>query len=308
MLVHARGLGEVRLDAAHKVRVCGLQRLDKLGEGGAETVNHTHKLGRPESTRALGRAALGHGLGGRVEELRHHLHLGALEQHGEVHRQRILVLGHKAHNCVAHLGGKVLDVEHAAAFGARKVGVGFVHGEALLHAVEEGLVRRVAKHTLLAEDLQDAWLRRRPVNECDHLGVVGEGDVRHRDALLLVHGHLRLEDGRHEEALQALIGVVDTQLLQRVDAEGLKAEDVDCADEARCRIVQFGVALASARSGSSCVRSSLESGVELANDPLEEVGKESLAQRITHGARLLIRVGLVYDLGSHLDVAARERA
>ena len=42
----------------------------------------------------------------------------------------------------------------------------------------------------------------------------------------LVRDLLRLEDGSQEEVLQLLVGVVDAQLLERIDLKDLEAKDV----------------------------------------------------------------------------------
>ena len=61
--------------------------------------------------------------------------------------------------------------------------------------------------------------------------ISGQWTCGGRSAARLVRELLGLEDGAQEEVLQLLVGVVDAQLLERVDLEDLEAEDVEEPDE-----------------------------------------------------------------------------
>ena len=77
-------------------------------------------------------------------------------------------------------------------------------------------MRTLLDGALLVQQMQDAHLIL-AVDEVEALLVVDELDVLPLDALALVLGLLRLEDVPVELLLQPLVGVVDAQLLERVD-------------------------------------------------------------------------------------------
>jgi len=68
-----------------------------------------------------------------------------------------------------------------------------------------------------------------PVDEVEHVLVVGEGDELPQDPLPLVLVLLELEDVPVELLLERLVGVVDAELLEVVLLECLEAEDVEDA-------------------------------------------------------------------------------
>ena len=73
--------------------------------------------------------------------------------------------------------------------------------------------------------------------------IIDEADLLPVDALLVVLLLLHLEDVRHEELLQVLVGVVDAELLEAVRVKVLKAEDVEdpnCAFRPLCLRLEDG--------------------------------------------------------------------
>ena len=56
--------------------------------------------------------------------------------------------------------------------------------------------------------------------------ISGQWTCGGRSAARLVRELLGLEDGAQEEVLQLLVGVVDAQLLERIDLKDLEAKDV----------------------------------------------------------------------------------
>ena len=73
--------------------------------------------------------------------------------------------------------------------------------------------------------------------------IIDEADLLPVDALLVVLLLLHLEDVRHEELLQVLVGVVDAELLEAVRVKVLKAKDVEdpnCAFRPLCLRLEDG--------------------------------------------------------------------
>mmetsp|Transcript_35054 Transcript_35054/g.112605 ORF Transcript_35054/g.112605 Transcript_35054/m.112605 type:complete len:450 (+) Transcript_35054:2377-3726(+) len=146
--------------------------------------------------------------------------------------------------------------------------------------VEEGAEGRVlaavAEPALLVQ--QGEHSVRQVLDGGHDRAVVGHLDGRPLDLLCLVVRLLVVEDGVEEEALQLLVGQVDEQLLERVRAEDLEAEDVEEADPLAGHARAVGGRRRARR------RHALVDGLD---DPREEAVVHALAQRIARAARLL---------------------
>ena len=57
--------------------------------------------------------------------------------------------------------------------------------------------------------------------------IINKTDLLPVDALLVVLLLLHLEDVRHKELLEVLVGVVDAELLEAVEVKVLEAKDVE---------------------------------------------------------------------------------
>mmetsp|Transcript_31658 Transcript_31658/g.93122 ORF Transcript_31658/g.93122 Transcript_31658/m.93122 type:complete len:713 (+) Transcript_31658:1590-3728(+) len=258
----------VGLEAAHEVQVALVERADEVRELRREGVGDALELGRLELLPVARRGRHVRRLG---EELLEQLVVGELHQHDQVLRERVLVLLEEAGRLVGHLARVVRDGEGGAVEPLlREVGVPRVLA---LDLLQPRGVRAGREEALLGEQREDAggWL----VDELDEQLVVLIRDVAHVDALLLVLGQYRLEDGLRKHLLQLLVCEVDAELLERVVRKVLKAEDVEESDvrQRRGRLVAG------------------DEGVDLLHDPVEEVRVDGLDHRVAHGPRLLRRVG-----------------
>mmetsp|Transcript_39366 Transcript_39366/g.130310 ORF Transcript_39366/g.130310 Transcript_39366/m.130310 type:complete len:332 (-) Transcript_39366:717-1712(-) len=141
--------------------------------------------------------------------------------------------------------------------------------------VEEGAESRVlaavAEPALLVQ--QGEHSVRQVLDGGHDRAVVGHLDGRPLDLLRLVVRLLVVEDGVEEEALQLLVGQVDEQLLERVGAEDLEAEDVEEADRAP-------------------IGGRDATGAERLVEPLDHVVKDGRVDRPRHGvARVAALLG-----------------
>eukprot|EP00966_Prymnesium_polylepis_P329357 7385074-Prymnesium_polylepis.3 len=169
--------------------------------------------------------------------------------------------------------------------------------------VDEGLVqlldvrrlRRLRQRALLVEQREHAQLA---VDERERRRVVGEVEVGRVDALSHVVLLLQPAHGVDEVGLQLFVGIVDAELLERVDRKVLEAEDVKEAD--RLPIVTAAVTAAAVAAS--------HAPVELCDDPLEERRVDGLCQCVAHIEPLLGRKRhRVRRAAARGDDAPRER-
>ncbi|KAI3483202.1 hypothetical protein L1887_53982 [Cichorium endivia] len=283
-----RLFGLVGLDAANVVDVGAVDRrheaderaLELRAEGGLLDARAGQLLGR-----RLGRGGACCGVGGLVglvqveggvEDLLEEGVGGAVEQVEVLVWHRVLVLLDKA-------GAGVLDVERVVADGEAGLAEarlleGVLELGSLVHLrvelLDEGLVGAGRQPGLLVEEREDAELA---LDHVDAGLVVGEVDKGPRDLLLEVLFLLELEDVVVELVLEALVGVVDAELLVRVDLESLEAVDIEDADHGLARLG----------------RAEGERTVHLVDEPVEEAGVDVLGHRVTHDDGL--RLGEVGD-------------
>mmetsp|Transcript_3938 Transcript_3938/g.11668 ORF Transcript_3938/g.11668 Transcript_3938/m.11668 type:complete len:737 (+) Transcript_3938:1590-3800(+) len=268
----------VGLEAAHEVQVALVERADEVRELRREGVGDALELGRLELLPVARRGRHVRRLG---EELLEQLVVGELHQHDQVLRERVLVLLEEAGRLVGHLARVVRDGEGGAVEPLlREVGVPRVLA---LDLLQPRGVRAGREEALLGEQREDAggWL----VDELDEQLVVLIRDVAHVDALLLVLGQYRLEDGLRKHLLQLLVCEVDAQLLERVGREALEAENVDGADEVAHLVAAF-----------------FEGHVDHLDDVVEEPRVERLGQGVLDVAGVGHRVWLRDPVQARLHV------
>ena len=222
--VHVRRLFLIRLDTADEMRLRGLEGPDELVEARAEGVDDADKLGRLEAGGPAARDDL------VCEEGGDELVVTVLHENFEILGERVLILLEESDGVVGHTAGVVEDGERSL----RLLDVALKEGALgatvdLLDLAEEADVRAVGEEALLREQGEQA--RGGALDQLDNLRVVLKSHAAHVDALLLVLGEDRLEDGLGEHALELLVCKVDAQLLERVAREALEAKDVDGADE-----------------------------------------------------------------------------
>ncbi len=111
-----------------------------------------------------------------------------------------------------------------------------------------------------------------------HLGIVGEVDRTRVEALVAVDLLLGLEDLVDEGLVQLLVGVVDADLLQRVELHALEAEDVQHADLADRLVLVAGHGVIAA---------------------LHNVREDRLKDRLADGVAARHGLDLVQDLIDH---------
>ena len=105
---------------------------------------------------------------------------------------------------------------------------------------EQRCIRALRHDALLVERMQNA--ARSPADKLDdsrvvHILEVSLGQLDALGRVLLLDG---VEDCLVERRLQPLVAKVDTQLLERVDFERLKAKDIQDPDELPSAAVVFG--------------------------------------------------------------------
>mmetsp|Transcript_32543 Transcript_32543/g.75917 ORF Transcript_32543/g.75917 Transcript_32543/m.75917 type:complete len:891 (-) Transcript_32543:1244-3916(-) len=198
-----RLLGHVGLDTANEVRLCPLERVHELDERLAEGVDDADELGRLETADSA--ATMDLGLRLLLEERRDEIVVRELHEHGQILRERVLVLLEEAARIVGDFSGVVVDGE--------EVWVHPLLGEAvvlLVRLLELSDVRRigtVGEETLLREQRQHAVLL--VLDQIHHLRVVDVLHVGDVDPLLAVLGENRFEDSLGEHALQLLVCEID---------------------------------------------------------------------------------------------------
>ena len=143
--------------------------------------------------------------------------------------------------------------------------------------------------TLRVEQAEDA--EGRLLHELDARLVVRVVDADAAYALLGVDLLLHLEDELEEELVQLLVGEVDAQLLEGVDLEDLKAEDVEQSDE-----------------GHRIARAAPDRIVHLGDHPVEEQAVDRLAEGVAGGLRLQRRQLDVVDRAGHLHGPLQHQA
>eukprot|EP00968_Pinguiococcus_pyrenoidosus_P027327 scaffold7366_cov254-Pinguiococcus_pyrenoidosus.AAC.29 len=237
----------VRLDAAHEVWLGARDVLQQILQLRPELRAQAQRIDGPAANLAAscwrpGRAARRRLLLGS-SELVEALDKGvraASQEALDLRAKSVAVLLHKVLHGVGHGPGVVADAKLG---GSAHV---VVHGEAVIHglrsvqvgpdeALEESMVGASRREALLVQKSQDAFLP--SLDQAQGGLVVGKLDVRPADAFFLVLLLLRFEDVAVEEVLQALVRVVDQELLEAIHFEGLEAEDVQKPNEGLGRIV-----------------------------------------------------------------------
>ena len=217
-----RGLEGVWLDAADVVRRRGSKHLH-------ERVDLLLELRRDGHQGLSGLLAL-HALAGADEALQEGV-LGAHHQGDQVGSDRVLVLLEEAVGLVHHVPGEVGNAEgRGVETLVQEVGLAL---EARVDLVHEGLVRGRLQPALLLQQAEQAGpLAHAPLllDQVQAGLVVVVLDGRDVDALGLVVVELMLEVVLHKLLVQLLVRIVDAELLEGVDFEHLKTEDVEHPD------------------------------------------------------------------------------
>eukprot|EP00042_Codosiga_hollandica_P058624 m.886787 g.886787 ORF g.886787 m.886787 type:complete len:1258 (+) comp59913_c0_seq1:2120-5893(+) len=279
--VQSHGLLElVGDDAANKVRIGVQKSLHQVGQ------LLLVQLANSDELAALLAAISGLAVG---PDVRNESVGGTLQQLDHVVVQGVLVLVDPVVHGVRDGAGVVVDLEVADVLVLAVAGLGVVLRAAMVVGVQllgEGSVCRLGEQALLVQQSQNTHAL---LDEVD-AGLEVEAEVNEVpvDAFLLVLLLLNVEHVVVEELLQALVGVVDEQLLERVELEDLETGNVKHTNEVGAR------------------RLGLDGLVDATHKPLEHALVGGLGQRLDGVDNLVKSAALDGVLVAGLDARAQQ--
>eukprot|EP00982_Pelagococcus_subviridis_P004358 29141-Pelagococcus_subviridis.AAC.3 len=211
----------------------------------------------------------------------------------QVRVNRVAVFIEEPVHVVGHFAGVVRHLEHALVpLVSRVLRVG---AQLRGHLLRERVVRRFRERALLVQEAQDA--HRSALDDVDARLIVLKVNLRPVDALALVLLLLELKHVLVELLLQALVRVVDAQLLERVLLEVLEAVDVENGHARRRRAPAASIAAART-----------QRLVDARDDGIKQRGEDRLRERVAPFARARGVQDAHDALPAGVDLARRQRA